>query len=505
MDKIIVVTPVPGDARVLEDLLREHFPGIKVETVGNQEQRDERELSLIIERTDGATGYRVSLRQGGKMFSHTEVLPGDLFHEEKINRERRLLRLAVFRTISRYFQESDLPDSSAARWGPSPWGVLTGVRPTKIIHRMWAQGFTKSRILHHLTRDYGFAAKKARLAVETAENQLPFLPDREQAGQTAGVYIGIPFCPSRCHYCSFPSFSLARWGYLLEDYLDALFREIRTVGDALRDSGIKVESIYLGGGTPTILSPVQLARLFTVIEDSFGPDQEREITAEGGRPDTLDADKLKVLKNHGVTRLSINPQTMHDPTLEAIGRKHTAGEIIHAFELARKTGFPVLNMDLIIGLPGENSGILQKTLDEVTALAPENVTLHALAIKRAALYNREPIALPGQAEGARMMDRAQEILCEAGYRPYYLYRQKQSLAYGENVGYALDGQVCLYNIKMMEERQTILGCGVGAGSKIVDSRDWSVDNFYNPKDLLVYLQRLEEINKRKVDKLRAFV
>jgi len=518
MEKIIITSPLADAAGILQDLLRAHFPGIKIESkqeLDTDENINEESCSslkfpentafLTVEGVSGATGFKASFVLGEKVYTHTEMLPFDLFPEERISRERRLLRLAVYRTVSRYWKDIHLRGKQETGWRPSPWGVLTGVRPTKIVHRLFEQGFDKERVIHHLTRDYAISPQKAGLVVETAQNQLPYLPDRDKARKLAGIYVGIPFCPTRCHYCSFPSFSLQRWGHLLENYLDGLSQEIKTVGRALREAGIKVDSVYLGGGTPTILSSCQMDGLFNVIEESLDFERTREITVEGGRPDTLDREKLTVLKDHGVTRLSINPQTMHDPTLEAIGRRHTVSEIIHAFRLAREKEIPVLNMDLIIGLPGEDSKILRKTLQEVTGLAPENITLHALAIKRAAVYSQKKVVLPGQVQGERMMELAQDVLTEAGYIPYYLYRQKQILAHGENVGYTLNGHPCLYNIVMMEERQSILGCGVGAGSKIVRTADWSVDNFYNPKDLLVYLQRLQEIIERKVDKLKAFV
>jgi len=284
-------------------------------------------------------------------------------------------------------------------------------------------------------------------------------------------------------------------------YLSGLEKEIAAVGAALSGTGAKVRTVYLGGGTPTVLSAEQLAHLLATVERSFDFTGERELTVEGGRPDTLSEEKLRVLKAHQLSRLSINPQTMSDETLVRIGRQHTVQEIYEAYRLARKTGLPILNMDLIIGLPGEKGTVLEATLEKVLQLAPENITLHALAMKRAAYYRQEKIVLPVPSEGIQMMDLAHRRLQDAGYHPYYLYRQKEIFAHGENVGYTLPGKACLYNILMMEERQTILGFGVGSGSKLVNYADWTLENIYNPKDVQVYLERLEEIINRKVDKL----
>lgn len=226
---------------------------------------------------------------------------------------------------------------------------------------------------------------------------------------------------------------------------------------------------------------------------------------EAGRPDTLDRQKLSSLKKQKTSRLSINPQTMCGDTLQAIGRKHSPSEIVQSYQLAKEVGFPVVNMDLIIGLPGENRPVLKETMQKVLALAPENITLHALAIKRGALFRQKGVLPANWEEGQAMMELAHKTLQRKGYIPYYLYRQKEILAYAENVGYTLPGSACLYNIQMMEERQTIIGFGVGAGNKIVKAEDWSVDNFYNPKDLLVYLQRLDDLIIKKVDKLKSFV
>ena len=497
----VVSADLEEDIRVISDLMRLYFPGLSIrkdsnELYINEEQNEEqneiKEGTLYVETKDDPLEVKVNLNLAGQAYSQTEGLQDETFIEEKKNRVRRLLRLALHKLLERVLSE-DL----------SPWGILTGVRPTKIVHRFFDEGLTKERIMHHLTRDYGISPERASLLWKVANFQHPILPKKQDTAKLVSLYIGIPFCPTRCYYCSFPSFSLKQWGYLLDDYLSGLGRELKTVGKLLVDRQVKVQTVYIGGGTPTILSEAQLATLLEIITASFRFVENRELTVEGGRPDTLNGQKLQVLKDYAVTRLSINPQTMQDETLVAIGRKHSVQEIIDAYELAREIGIPIINMDLIIGLPGEDCTILGNTLAEVLKLGPENITLHALALKRAAYYRQEKINLPLPAEGQAMMDLAHNYLREAGYFPYYLYRQRDIFAHGENVGYSIADKACLYNIQMIEERQTILGFGVGSGSKIVNKADWTLENIYNPKDIIFYLQRLEKIIEKKVDKLQA--
>ncbi|MGI6588917.1 MAG: coproporphyrinogen dehydrogenase HemZ [Peptococcia bacterium] len=520
MIKVIVFSSLPDDVRVIRDALRIYFPKIRLlkswkktedkasgkgqeifimskdrlAVLTEEECPPGKEILLAVDKKDFPEAVKVTLNSAGQTYSQVERLAAETFREEHTNRERRLLRLALHKVLQR-----------ALLVEPSPWGILTGVRPTKIVHRLIDEGLSEERIMLHLTRDFAVSFERARLLFGVAAFQHPFLPNKQETPNLVSLYVGIPFCPTRCHYCSFPSFSLEQWGDLLEDYLQGLSREIQVVGALLKDKRVKVQNVYLGGGTPTILSEIQLEKLLKTIEDSFQFIKGRELTVEGGRPDTLTREKLQVLKEHQVTRLSINPQTMSEETLVLIGRQHTVQDILDAYDLAREIGFPAINMDLIIGLPGENSFILQKTLTEVLKLRPENITLHALAMKRAAYYRQEKIKLPLPTEGQAMMDLAHNCLQDAGYFPYYLYRQKDIFAQGENVGYSVPGKACLYNIQMMEERQTILGFGVGSSSKLVNVVDWSLENIYNPKDIVFYLERLEQIMQQKVDKLQAIL
>lgn len=503
--KVKVISADPDDIRVILDLMRVYFPDLNYTnqekdsaSSGNYsfttDEAKDADITLKIEKNESPLEVKVILDIAGKEYVQREGVQAERFAEENTNQKRRLLRLALHRLMARVFCIK-----------PSPWGILTGVRPTKIVHRFIDEGLPKERCILHLTRDYGINAERANLLWHVASFQHPILLNKEDVPKLVSLYIGIPFCPTRCHYCSFPAFSLKQWGHMLEAYLVGLEREIKTVGAYLSEKGVRVQTVYIGGGTPTILSETQMESLLKSLTKIFRFVEGRELTVEGGRPDTLTREKMQVLKEYGVNRLSINPQSMREETLVAIGRKHSVQEIISAYELAREVGIPIINMDLIIGLPGENCSVLEKTLQEVLKLGPENITLHALAMKRAAYYRQEKIVLPLPSEGQAMMDLAHEILQDAGYFPYYLYRQREIFAHGENVGYSLPGKACLYNIQMMEERQTILGFGVGSGSKFVHKEDWTLENIYNPKDIIFYLERLDKIIEKKVDKLQSIL
>jgi len=511
MKKIFLTAADPDDIRVLADLLRAQFPEAELVVTAESETAEGAErFSIAIEpAVPPMEAVSVRLLYRGREYSRTERPREPLFQEEPVNRHRRLLRLAVYRAVATALA------ACGGREKLSPWGVLTGVRPAKIVHRLFEAGYGEERVNDHLLEDYGISPEKARLAIDVVKEQRAYFAEGSSTEpaheKNVDVYIGIPFCPTRCHYCSFPSYALDRYGHMTDRYLAALGFELAGVGETMKRLGLVVRTLYIGGGTPTSLTDLQLETLLSGVETALPLAEKREVTVEGGRPDTLDQEKLLVLKNHGVSRISINPQTMNDLTLAAIGRQHSAAEIIEKYQMARRIGFAVVNMDLIIGLPGEDSETLKETLAAVLALRPENITLHALAMKRAAYYRQEKVALPKRdegglcSEGGRMMSLAHESLRQHGYRPYYLYRQKEIFAHCENVGYALPGSFCRYNIEMMEERQTILGFGVGAGSKFLQRDGRSLENTYNPKDLGVYLNRLEEIIGTKVDKLTAII
>jgi len=377
-----------------------------------------------------------------------------------------------------------------------PWGLMTGVRPTKTVHRERDAGRSEMEIDRSLRQDYFVQPEKAALLLAVTRRQRPFLPSREQAKQTVSVYLSIPFCPTRCAYCSFPAFALPKPA-LQERYLDDLLTECQVVGEALRQHGKVIQTLYIGGGTPTSLSFTQLDRLLNGVQHAFLLDQLQEFTVEAGRPDTITEQKLQLLRDYQVGRVSINPQSFSQRTLDAIGRKHTVEQVLEAYQLARQIDFDSVNMDLIVGLTGESLAEFQNSLAQVAALQPENLTVHTLAIKRTAALQLGDFSSP-QAEMVRAMHHVLgQWLQGQPYVPYYLYRQKHMVGDQENVGYCLPGKESLYNILMMEERQTILGLGVGAASKYVNPVDWTLKQRSNPKDLIYYHERLDTLAAEK--------
>ncbi|KKM09288.1 coproporphyrinogen III oxidase [Clostridiales bacterium PH28_bin88] len=413
---------------------------------------------------------------------------------EVANERKRLARLLIFFALK-----------EATGKEPGPWGIFTGIRPTKIVHRLLDRGCNREQTVEILCRDYAVRAGKAELITGIALRQRPLLlPLANNPGQVS-VYIGIPFCPTRCLYCSFPAYSLNRHRQWVAPFTEVLLAEIRAVGEELCHHNLEVQSIYFGGGTPTSLAAEQLAELLEAANLYLRTAGTVEFTVEGGRPDTLSLERLRICAGAGVTRLSINPQSMQERTLKVIGRDHSVEDVYRAVEAARNVGFPVLNMDVIVGLPGEGVADVESTMEHIKGLAPENVTVHTLAVKRASrlLDELSNHPLPTGEEAAAMWEVTRKYAAGSGMVPYYLYRQKRMLGNLENVGYALPGRECVYNIQMIEERQTVIGLGAGAGSKWVNPRDGSLINQYNPKDPQDYIRRLPELIKRKIDKLAA--
>ncbi len=375
-----------------------------------------------------------------------------------------------------------------------PWGALAGVRPTKLSTRHLLEGGS-IRTADRLFRDTYFVSPSRRqLALECSRSTV------RAAGLLAptdvSVYVGIPFCPTRCSYCSFVSRTVGKKTELLEPYLQALLKEITEVGKLLASSGRQVRTIYIGGGTPTTLSTGQMDLLLGTIRRSFDLSGLLEFTVEGGRPDTLDAEKLRVIASHGVDRMSINPQTMRDPVLRACGRPHKAADVLRSYQEAEAAGYKAINMDLIAGLPLDTLEGFQESLDTVAALRPANITVHTLALKKDAdLFTRRQL-LPDQETVTRMVDYASDTLRRLGYRPYYLYRQKYMSGSFENVGWSRDGLDCLYNIYMMEEIHSIISVGGGSISK-VNLPDGKLVRFSNPKYPEQYIQDFESVLEKK--------
>ena len=375
-----------------------------------------------------------------------------------------------------------------------PWGMLTGVRPDKPVTWALAEGKTPAEARAMLEHDYFVTPERSALALETGSAALTAA--QKLGPKDIAVYVGIPFCPTRCAYCSFVSHSVERSFSLVPPYVDTLVEEIRAGGRMVRERGLRCRSFYMGGGTPTTLTAAQLDRVLTAFEESFDLLACEEITVEAGRPDTITAEKLAVLKSHGVTRVSVNPQTMEDHVLRAIGRRHTAGDIEAAMELVSAYGFPHVNMDLIAGLPEDTPEGFRRSLDRCLDFGTDNVTVHTLALKKGSRILLEGLSIPGPEAVAEMLGYAEPTLRRGGYAPYYLYRQKYMSGSFENVGWSRDGLDCLYNIYMMEEVHSIIALGGGSVSKL-SRPDGTLLRFPNPKFPEQYISMLPSVLDKK--------
>ena len=377
-----------------------------------------------------------------------------------------------------------------------PWGTLTGIRPTKIPLTKLEEGWNREEIMDFMKKTYYAGDDKIHLSVEIAERERQILSSISYENGYS-LYVGIPFCPTTCLYCSFTSYPIGKWEKRMDEYLEALSRELSYTAEKMR--GKKLETIYFGGGTPTALSAEHLERVICEVERLFDRSGVLEFTVEAGRPDSITREKLEVLKRHGVTRISINPQTMNQKTLDLIGRRHTVEMVKEKFLLAREMGFDNINMDLIIGLPGEGMEELSHTLEEIRALSPDSLTVHSLALKRAARLKLEwdQYVDLGMVNTQEMIDLTARFARELGMEPYYLYRQKNMAGNFENVGYSLPGKACIYNILIMEEMQTIAACGAGTTTKVVFPGENRRERTENVKDVEQYIQRVGEMIGRK--------
>ncbi len=375
-----------------------------------------------------------------------------------------------------------------------PWGALAGVRPTKITTKHLLEGGTPKSADKLLKDVYYVTQDRRKLAIDCSVSTVRAAELLEN--DDLSLYVGIPFCPTRCTYCSFVSRTIGKKTELLDPYLAALEAEIAHTGNLLRDSGKHLRTIYIGGGTPTTLSTLQMIRLLDTIRDAFDLSRCIEFTVEGGRPDTLDAEKLRAIREHGADRMSINPQTMEDPVLRACGRPHKAADVIRAYREAVDAGFTAINMDLIAGLPADTVDGFRRSLDAVAALDPANITVHTLALKKGADLFERRANLPAAQDVTEMVAYANRTLSGLSYRPYYLYRQKYMSGSFENVGWSRDSLDCLYNIYMMEEVHTILSLG-GGGMNKVNFPDGTLKRFHNPKFPEQYIEMIDSVLQQK--------
>lgn len=463
----------------IHSLAKAFFPSEDVVTgVGKIEAKEEISFSIAVDYFERS--MRLALYEKGDALWRERTAETDFSNRKET---KNILKRELYLMLSEYCGKT------------LPWGTLTGIRPTKIPMEFFAKGADEAHVRNYMKETYFTSDEKISLGIEVARRERKLL---EQIDYENGysLYIGIPFCPSTCLYCSFTSFPIGMWENRVDEYLDALEKEIDFTADYFRDR--RLNAVYVGGGTPTTLSPAQMERLLGKICQSFDFSNCLEFTVEAGRPDSITEEKLVVLKERGVSRISINPQTMNDQTLKIIGRRHTVREAEESFRLARKLGFGNINMDLIVGLPGEGLLDVEKTLRRVSALAPDNLTVHSLAVKRAArlkmdwekyqhmTFENTEQTIGLTAECARKM----------GLFPYYLYRQKNMAGNFENVGYASPGKEGIYNVLINEEVQDIVALGAGSITKRVYP-DGNTKRCENVKNVAQYIDRIGEMIERK--------
>lgn len=382
-----------------------------------------------------------------------------------------------------------------------PWGILTGIRPVKIVHKLLDNGLDDESIRENLKKNYLISDEKIDLALEIAKRERLFIYPIDK--NKISLYVSIPFCPTRCLYCSFPANPLKQFGHLKREYVYKLIEEIKGLSKLLEETNKEIETLYIGGGTPTTLDEEEMDLLITSLFKELDLTKIKEFTVEAGRPDSITRGKLEVLKKHNVTRISINPQTMNDSTLVKIGREHKVSEIIDCFNMARELGFDNINMDLILGLMDEDLAMVENTLKKIEKLSPESLTVHTLAIKRASNLkeNIDKYHLTQYEEMVKMIDLSMKYAKKMGLNPYYMYRQKHMLGNLENIGYAKEGYECIYNMQIMEEKQSNYALGAGAISKFVYVDEDRIERVDNVKNVEQYIARVQEMVDRKKEEV----
>ncbi len=471
-----------GLRHAVEEMLIQLFPSEPL-SIGEPEGTGNYCVSSLSEE-NGIARAVSEVRINGVTEKRTESAPVPFFDGlERKRIETGLVKTSIYKSVLPF-----LPCAPA-------WGSLTGVRPAKLARGLMERGMGRGEAARYLREHYYVSPERAALTVRSAVTAMEL--DKGIAPEDVSLYVGIPFCPSRCYYCSFVSAETERSKHLLEPYLEVLSNEVQETGKLIKEAGRKVTSIYIGGGTPTTLSPEQLKHLLSNIEESFDLSGLKEYTVEAGRPDTITVPKLDTMRGFGVSRISINPQSMEDNVLEAIGRRHSALDVLRAYAEAREAGFEKINMDVIAGLEGDTEAGFAETLEKLINLKPENITVHNLAVKRGAkLVDKERTAA-ARGTVAGMLAKASKMLGAGGYGPYYLYRQKYSAGGLENVGWCVPETECFYNVVMMEELETIISLGAGGVSKLIDRPKGSLKRANNPKYPLEYIRAKERITELK--------
>ncbi|WP_250673921.1 coproporphyrinogen dehydrogenase HemZ [Paraclostridium ghonii] len=415
-----------------------------------------------------------------------EVFNINSLNEEEIKKKSKtIIKRSIFKVLS------ELYDTYV------PWGILTGIRPVKIVHSLLDEGLSEVEIRQNLKDNYLIKDEKIDLALDIAKRERVFIYPIDK--NKISLYVSIPFCPTRCVYCSFPSNPMKQFGHLRENYVKAIIKEIKGLAKLLKETNKEIETLYIGGGTPTTLEAEQLDNLIKALFMELDLTKIKEFTVEAGRPDTINREKLEVMKKHNVTRISINPQTMNNETLVKIGRDHNVDDIVRCFNMARDLGFNNINMDIILGLVDENVVMVRNTLERIKELSPESLTVHTLAIKRASTLkeNLDKYELTRYEEMISMINLSMEYAKSMGLNPYYMYRQKHMLGNLENIGYAKEGFECIYNIQIMEEKQSNLAVGAGAISKYVYVDEDRIERTDNVKNVGIYIDRVDEMIERK--------
>ena len=467
-------------------ILRGHEHEYEVQTIiqvfcpnGRYQRRDEPESGFGVESyMEGARCVAVIYEDGSIVASDECVIR---FSGDK--GEQQAVKAAIYGAFLRL------------GYGMQPWGILTGIRPAKIVHDLRRQGHDE-KVKTVLLDEYLMSPEKAELCITVARAEEGVLDRIPKDG--VALYVGIPFCPTRCLYCSFTSFPAERYTKKFGEYFGAVETELAAAKDYINSR--KLNSVYVGGGTPTSIPGEYLERLLAYLRENFTIHDDTEFTVEAGRPDTVTAEKLWIMARYGVNRLSINPQTMNARTLEKIGRKHTPEDVIRAFGLAREAGFDNINADLIVGLPGENVSDVRNTFDQIEKLTPESVTVHTLCVKRASELNRrlDEYGLADAAKTEAMLGAARERCETMGLLPYYMYRQKNMLGNFENVGYCRPGRECAYNVMMMAERHDAIGAGAGAATKLMKEKG-RIARVFGPKGVEEYIRRVGGVIQKKAE------
>lgn len=456
----------------MENLCRVFYPYESIRVLHDGEEGED-SLCVVtsLEEKDGA--YHISVAFNGNIKSCEEKDYGDC------EREMAVLLFDILCNVTGYVPQ---------------WGILTGVRPSKLMNTLITQMGEEGAVSYFNEKLLVSPQKTAlALSVAKAEEKIMSLSDEK----SFSLYISIPFCPTRCNYCSFVSHSIAQAKKLLPEYVEKLCEEIRVTAGIANSLGLRLESVYWGGGTPTTLSAEQLEKICREIEENFDLSFCREYTIEAGRADTVTPEKLDVIKSHAVTRISVNPQTFNDDVLVSIGRRHTVADVLDVYETARSKGFDNVNMDLIAGLTDDSYESFCRSVDKAVELSPENITLHTLALKRSSAIVTGGIDVESGDIANRMLEYASEKFYSGGYIPYYMYRQSRSLGNLENVGWCKPGYECLYNIFMMEECHTILGVGAGAVIKLKEPHGRNIERIFNYKYPYEYISRFDTILERK--------